>query len=120
MDMYIPRLDMPDRASCAILRREDGKDIEADHFLSAAICLCGHQRGSQNAAAVAIEPDTVSYMNNARTIAALEKTIAQLTAIKDRLAATDAKAGIPAKKSSAKKSVAKKAPAKTRAGKKTV
>lgn len=51
-------------------------------------------------------------MNNARTIAALEKTITQLTAIKDRLAATDAKAGnpaTPAKKTAAKKSVAKKA-----------
>ncbi len=35
-------------------------------------------------------------MNNARTIAALEKTIAQLTAIKDRLTAADAKAGNPA------------------------
>ena len=59
-------------------------------------------------------------MNNARTIAALEKTIAQLTAIKDRLAAADAKAGsspAPAKKSAAK-SVAK-APAKKRAAKKT-
>ena len=53
-------------------------------------------------------------MNNARTIAALEKTIAQLTTIKDRLAAADAKAGsspAPAKKSAAKKSVTK-APAK--------
>ncbi len=62
-------------------------------------------------------------MNNARTIAALEKTIAQLTAIKDRLTAADAKAGnpaTPAKKSTAKKSVAKKAPAKKRAAKKTV
>ena len=61
-------------------------------------------------------------MNNARTIAALEKTIAQLTAIKDRLVATDAKAGnpaMPAKKSAAKKSVAKKAPGKKRAAKKT-
>lgn len=59
-------------------------------------------------------------MNNARTIAALEKSIAQLTAIKDRLAAADAKAGspVPAKKSAAKKSVAK-APAKKRAAKKT-
>ena len=60
-------------------------------------------------------------MNNARTIAALEKTIAQLTAIKDRLAAADAKAGssaAPAKKSAAKKSMAK-APAKKRAAKKT-
>ena len=61
-------------------------------------------------------------MNNTRTIAALEKTIAQLTTIKDRLTATDAKAespGTPAKKSAAKKSVAKKAPAKKRAAKKT-
>ena len=61
-------------------------------------------------------------MNNARTIAALEKTIAQLTAIKDRLAATDVKSGNPAaptNKSAAKKSVAKKAPAKKRATKKT-
>lgn len=60
-------------------------------------------------------------MNNARNIAALEKTIGQLTAIKDRLAAADAKAGsspTPAKKSAAKKSVAK-APAKKRAAKKT-
>ena len=61
-------------------------------------------------------------MNNARTIAALEKTIAQLTAIKDRLAAADAKAGIsesPAKKSAAGKSVGEKAPVKKRAAKKT-
>ena len=61
-------------------------------------------------------------MNNARTIAALEKTIAQLTAIKDRLIAADAKTGnstTPAKKSAAKKSVAKKAPAKKIAAKKT-
>ncbi len=60
-------------------------------------------------------------MNNARTIAALEKTIAQLTAIKDRLAAADAKAessAAPAKKSAAKKSAAK-VPAKKRAAKKT-
>ena len=60
-------------------------------------------------------------MNNARNIAALEKTIGQLTAIKDRLAAADAKAGsspTPAKKSAEKKSVAK-APAKKRAAKKT-
>ncbi len=64
-------------------------------------------------------------MNNARTIAALEKTIAQLTAIRDRLTAFDTKAGnsaTPAKKSAAKKSVAKKsvakkAPAKKRAAK---
>ncbi len=62
-------------------------------------------------------------MNNARTIAALEKTIAQLTAVKDRLAAADAKAGNsapPAKKAAAKTSVAKKAPAKKRAAKDTV
>ncbi len=61
-------------------------------------------------------------MNNARTIAALEKTIAQLTAIKDRLAAADAKAGnpaVPAKKSAAKKSVTKKAPTKKKAAKRT-
>ena len=61
-------------------------------------------------------------MNNARTIAALEKTIAQLTAIKDRLAAADAKAGsapTPTKKSTAKKSVTKKAAAKKTATKKT-
>ena len=54
-------------------------------------------------------------MNNTRTIAALEKTIAQLTAIKDRFVAADAKASsspTPAKTSAAKKSVAKKAPAK--------
>ena len=60
-------------------------------------------------------------MNNARTIAALEKTIAQLTAVKDRLAAADAKAGsapAPAKKSAEKKSVAM-TPAKKRAAKKT-
>ena len=59
-------------------------------------------------------------MNNARTIAALEKTIAQLTAIKERLAAADAKAGAspaPAKKATTKKSVAK-VPAKKRAAKK--
>ena len=61
-------------------------------------------------------------MNNARTIAALEKTIAQLTAVKDRLAAADAKAGsspVQAKKSAAKKSVAKKSSAKKGAAKKT-
>lgn len=61
-------------------------------------------------------------MTNARNIAALEKTITQLTAIKDRLAATDAKAGslqVPAKKSAAKKVVAKKAPAKKGIPKKT-
>ncbi len=54
-------------------------------------------------------------MNNARTIAALEKTIAQLIAVKDRLTAADAKAensATPAKKSAAKKSVAKKSVAK--------
>ena len=58
-------------------------------------------------------------MNNARNIAALEKTIGQLTAIKDRLAAADAKAGsspTPAKKSAAKKSVAK-GPRKEESGK---
>ncbi len=61
-------------------------------------------------------------MNNARTIAALEKTIAQLTAIKDRLAAADAKAGTapaPVKKSAAKKTAVKPVPAKKRAAKKT-
>ena len=48
-------------------------------------------------------------MNNARTIAALEKTIAQLIAIRDRLAAADAKAGVAAaKRAATKKSAAKK------------
>lgn len=59
-------------------------------------------------------------MNNARTIAALEKTIAQLTAIKDRLAAADAKGGstpLPAKKSATKKTAAKKTPGKKTAAK---
>ena len=66
-------------------------------------------------------------MNNSRTIAALEKTIAQLTTIKDRLVAADEKSDLtaaPAKKTAAKKTVAKKtsatkAPAKKRAAKKT-
>ncbi len=61
-------------------------------------------------------------MNNTRTIAGLEKTIAQLTAIKDRLAAADAKAGVsaaPAKKAATKKTAAKKTPAKKRAAKLT-
>ena len=58
-------------------------------------------------------------MNNSRTIAALQKAVAQLTAIKDRLAAADARTGsstAPAKKAAPKKSVAK-APAKKRAAK---
>ena len=61
-------------------------------------------------------------MNNARTIAALEKTIAQLNAIKDRLTTADVKSGtpaVPAKKSTAKKSVVKKAPTTKKAAKKT-
>ena len=61
-------------------------------------------------------------MNNARTIAALEKTIAQLTAIKDRLTAADAKSGtaaVPAKKAASKKSVVKPAPVTKKAAKKT-
>lgn len=48
-------------------------------------------------------------MTLAQTIAVLERTIAQLTTIKDRLSAADAKAsGIPAKKSTAKKTAAKR------------
>ncbi len=50
-------------------------------------------------------------MNNTRTIAALEKIIAQSTALKDRLVAADAKAGnapVPSKKTAAKKTAAKK------------
>lgn len=48
-------------------------------------------------------------MKNARTIAALEKSIAQLTKTKERLTAEDAKAsGIPATKFAAKKTVAKR------------
>ena len=60
-------------------------------------------------------------MNNARTIAALEKTIAQLSAIKGRLAAEvrPETTAIPAKKSTAKKFVAQKAPATKKAAKKT-
>jgi len=61
-------------------------------------------------------------MTNTRNIAALEKMIAQLAAIKDRLVAADAKAGSlqkPAKESAAKKAVAKKAPAKKGTPKKT-
>lgn len=57
-------------------------------------------------------------MNNTRTIAGLEKTIAQLTAMKDRLAAADAKAGVPAaKKTAMKKTAVKKTSAKKRAAK---
>ena len=52
-------------------------------------------------------------MNNARTIAALERTIAQLTAVKDRLVAAEAKSALaPIKKSAGKKSTAKKVVAK--------
>ena len=61
-------------------------------------------------------------MNNARTIAALEKTIAQLSAIKDRLAAADVRpetTAIPVKEPAAKKFVAQKAPATKKAAKKT-
>lgn len=48
-------------------------------------------------------------MNNARTIAALERLIAQLTTLKERLSAAEAKAsGTPAKKSTAKKIAAKR------------
>ena len=48
-------------------------------------------------------------MNNARTIAALEKSIAQLTKTKERLLAEDAKAsGTPAKKAPLKKAPAKR------------
>lgn len=48
-------------------------------------------------------------MNNTRTIAALERSIAQLTAIKDRLTAAEAKAfGGTAKKSGTKKLAAKR------------
>lgn len=48
-------------------------------------------------------------MNNARTIAALERSITQLTTIRDRLSAADAKAsGIPAKKPATKKIATKK------------
>lgn len=48
-------------------------------------------------------------MNNARTVAALEGTIAQLTAIKDRLTAADAKiSGTPVRKSTAKETLLKR------------
>ena len=60
-------------------------------------------------------------MTNARSIATLEKTIAQLTTLKDRLTAADAKkAGEPvaqAKKAATKKTAIKKTPAKKRAAK---
>ena len=60
-------------------------------------------------------------MNNTRTIAALEKIIAQSTALKDRLVAGDAKAGnvpAPSKKTAAKNPTTT-VPAKKKAAKKT-
>ena len=59
-------------------------------------------------------------MNNTRTIAALEKIIAQSTALRDRLVAADAKAGnapVPSKKTAAKKTTTT-LPAKKKAAKK--
>ena len=51
---------------------------------------------------------TIAY-EHARTIAALERSIAQLTTIKDRLSVVDAKASCtPAKKSAAKKTAVKR------------
>ncbi len=58
-------------------------------------------------------------MTSTRTIATLEKTIAQLTALKDRLTAADAKAAgavaIPTKKATTKKTAVKRIPAKKKA-----